>query len=57
MAVAIALMAALWAAQQFGWTAKVIDSLWFSLLGAAVTVAVGTGLAAVRGRPASTPGG
>jgi hypothetical protein len=44
-------MAALWAAQQFGWMPKVVDSLWFSLLGAAVTLAVGTGVAAVRGRP------
>ncbi|HKP77361.1 MAG TPA: sodium:solute symporter [Longimicrobiaceae bacterium] len=52
MAVAIALMASLWAAQQFGWMPRVIDSLWFSLLGAMVTVAVGTGLAALRGRPA-----
>jgi solute:Na+ symporter, SSS family len=51
MAVAIALMAALWAAQQFGWMPKVVDSLWFSLLGSAVTLAVGTGLAAARRRP------
>lgn len=62
MAVAIALMAALWAAQQFGAIPKVIDSLWFSLLGSAVTLIVGMGLAALRGRPviqapaASTPG-
>ncbi|HEX8904189.1 MAG TPA: sodium:solute symporter [Longimicrobiaceae bacterium] len=49
MAVAIALMAALWAAQQFGAIPKVIDSLWFALLGSAVTVGVGTGLAALRG--------
>ncbi|HET7463322.1 MAG TPA: sodium:solute symporter [Longimicrobium sp.] len=60
MAVAIALMAALWAAQQFGAIPRVIDSLWFSLLGSAVTLAVGMGLAAARGRPvvapSSTPG-
>ncbi|HEX8246500.1 MAG TPA: sodium:solute symporter [Longimicrobium sp.] len=49
MAVAIALMAALWAAQQFKAVPKVIDSLWFSLLGSAVTVGVGCGLAALRG--------
>ncbi|HEX6748353.1 MAG TPA: sodium:solute symporter [Longimicrobium sp.] len=48
MAVAIALMAALWAAQQFGAMPKVIDSLWFALLGSAVTVGVGCALAAVR---------
>lgn len=51
MAVAIALMAALWAAQQFGAIPKVIDTLWFALLGSAITLAVGMGLAAVRGRP------
>jgi SSS family transporter len=51
MAVAIALMGGLWAAQQFGRVPKVIDSLWFSLIGSAVTLAVGMGLAAVRGRP------
>jgi Na+/proline symporter len=51
MAVAIALMAALWAAQQFGAMPKVIDSLWFALLGSAVTVVVGMALAAVRGGP------
>jgi SSS family transporter len=51
MAVAIALMGGLWAAQQFGAIPKVIDSLWFSLIGSAVTLAVGMGLAALRGRP------
>lgn len=52
MAVAIALMAALWAAQQFGAMPKVIDSLWFALLGSGVTVGVGCGLAALRRRMA-----
>jgi hypothetical protein len=33
MGVAIALMASLWAAQQFGAMPKVVDTLWFSLLG------------------------
>lgn len=51
MAVAIALMGGLWAAQQFGAMPRVIDSLWFSLLGSAVTLVVGAGLAALRGRP------
>ena len=50
MAVAIALMAELRAAQPFGWMEKRIDSLWCSLPGSMVTVAVGTGLAAPRGR-------
>lgn len=53
MATAIAGMAALWAAQQFGAMPKVIDTLWFALLGSAVTVGVGMLSAAVRGaRPA-----
>jgi Na+/proline symporter len=51
MGVAIALMASLWAAQQFGWIPKVVDTLWFALLGSAVTVAVGMAGAALRGRP------
>ena len=48
MAVAIALMGALWAAQQFGAMPKRVDTLWFALLGSAVTVAVGSTLAALR---------
>jgi Na+/proline symporter len=48
MAVAIGAMALLWAAQQFGWMPRVIDTLWFSLLGSAVTLAVGTAMAALR---------
>lgn len=50
MAVAIGVMAALWAAQQFAWIPKIIDTLWFSLVGSAITVGVGAGLAGVRGR-------
>jgi Na+/proline symporter len=55
MAVAIALMGSLWAAQQFGAIPRVIDSLWFSLLGSAVTLVVGMSLAAIRGRPVVEP--
>jgi Na+/proline symporter len=55
MAIAIALMAALWAAQQFHAMPRVIDSLWFSLLGSAVTLVVGMGLAAARRRPLVAP--
>jgi solute:Na+ symporter, SSS family len=51
MGVAIALMASLWAAQQFGWIPRVVDTLWFALLGSAVTVAVGMAGAALRGGP------
>ncbi len=42
MAVAVGAMAALWAAQQFGAMPKVVDTLWFALLGSALTLAVGT---------------
>jgi Na+/proline symporter len=49
MGVAIAAMASLWALQQFGAMTKVVDPLWFSLIGSAITVAVGMATAAVRG--------
>jgi Na+/proline symporter len=52
MAVAVGGMAALWALQQFGAMPKVIDTLWFALLGSAITVAVGSGLARLRPPPA-----
>ncbi|MGH7551875.1 MAG: sodium:solute symporter, partial [Longimicrobiales bacterium] len=42
MATAIVLMTLLWAAQQFGWIEKVVDGLWFSLIGSALTVGIGT---------------
>lgn len=41
MATAIALMTGLWAVQQFGVIPKVVDTLWFSLIGSVVTVGVG----------------
>jgi hypothetical protein len=41
-------MAALWAAQQFGAVPKVVDTLWFALLGSALTIAVGTASARLR---------
>lgn len=49
---AIVVMATLWAAQQFGWgpfEVRRIDGLWFSLIGSAVTLAVGMASAALRG--------
>jgi SSS family solute:Na+ symporter len=49
MAVAIAGMGALWAAQQFGAMPKVVDTLWFALVGSAVTVVTGTLSSLVRG--------
>jgi Na+/proline symporter len=54
MAVAVAGMAVLWALQQFGAIPKLVDTLWFALLGSAITVTVGTLLA--RLRPPSGPG-
>jgi SSS family transporter len=51
MGIAIAAMASLWAAQQFGAMPKLVDTLWFALLGSAVTVSVGMLSAALRGRP------
>ncbi|MDB4951481.1 MAG: hypothetical protein JWM27_4130 [Gemmatimonadetes bacterium] len=41
MAVAIGGMAALWAAQQFGGLPRRVDTLWFTLLGAALTLGAG----------------
>jgi solute:Na+ symporter, SSS family len=55
MASAILLMTALWVVQQFGVIDKVVDGLWFSLIGSALTVAIGTLSALLRGsqpRPA-----
>ena len=55
MAVAVGGMAALWGLQQFGAIPKVIDTLWFALLGSAITVAVGSGLARLRPPGAAAP--
>lgn len=49
MAIAIALMTALWAAQQFQVMPKVVDTLWFALIGSAVTVTVGGVSSVLRG--------
>jgi SSS family transporter len=48
IAAAIVVMTALWAAQQFQLMPRRIDGLWFALIGSAVTVAVGSLLAAGR---------
>jgi SSS family solute:Na+ symporter len=50
MATAMGLMAGLWAAQQFGWMDRVVDTLWFALIGAALTVVVGSASARFRRR-------
>ena len=49
MSVAVASMGALWAAQQFGAIPRVVDTLWFALIGSAITVAVGELSARIRG--------
>ncbi len=49
IAVAVAAMSALWAAQTFGAIPTVVNTLWFALIGSALTVAVGWGSAVVRG--------
>lgn len=48
MAAATVFMTVLWAAQQFGAMEKVVDTLWFALIGSAVTVAVGSTSAWIR---------
>ena len=60
MGIAIAAMASLWALQQFGAIPRVVDTLWFALLGSAITVGVGMLSARLRGGPAlgePSPGG
>ncbi len=49
MGIAVAAMASLWAAQQFGGVPKVVDTLWFALVGSAITVGVGELSARLRG--------
>jgi Na+/proline symporter len=50
MGTAILVMTVLWASQQFALTPRLVDGLWFSLIGSAITVSVGMASAAVRGR-------
>ncbi|HST62432.1 MAG TPA: sodium:solute symporter [Longimicrobium sp.] len=49
MGIAVAAMAALWAAQQFGGIPRVVDTLWFALIGSAITVSMGELSARIRG--------
>lgn len=49
MAVALLVMGGLWAGQQFGLMPRVIDTLWFALVGSAITIAVGIASASIRG--------
>ena len=49
MGIAVAAMASLWAAQQFGAIPRVVDTLWFALIGSAITVCVGEAERAAAG--------
>jgi SSS family solute:Na+ symporter len=49
IAVAVVVMTALWALQTFGGIERLVDTLWFALIGSVLTVAVGLTSAAVRG--------
>jgi len=49
-------MTTLWVVQTFGIITPVVDTLWFALIGSAITVAVGTTSAALRGSRGG-PGG
>jgi SSS family solute:Na+ symporter len=49
MSVAIAVMAAWWALQQWQVIPKLVDPLWFSLVGSAITIAVGVASSRLRG--------
>jgi SSS family transporter len=49
MSIAIVLMTALWAAQQFGAIGKLVDGLWFSLVGSTLTLAAGLACCRIRG--------
>jgi solute:Na+ symporter, SSS family len=59
MATAILAMTALWAAQQFGWMERRVDTLWFALIGSALTVLVGVASSRLGDAPraAVAPGG
>jgi solute:Na+ symporter, SSS family len=48
VAVAVVLMTSLWVVQTFGIIDRVVDTLWFALIGSAITVAVGLASDRVR---------
>jgi solute:Na+ symporter, SSS family len=48
VAVAVVLMTTLWVVQTFGIIDRVVDTLWFALIGSAITVAVGLASERVR---------
>jgi Na+/proline symporter len=48
IATAVVVMTTLWAVQTFGAITPVVDTLWFALIGSALTVGVGLTSAALR---------
>ena len=57
IAAAVVIMTTLWSLQTFGGIPRVVDTLWFALIGSALTVAVGLASAAMRGSGRkATPG-
>jgi solute:Na+ symporter, SSS family len=52
ISLAVVTMTTLWALQTFGAMTRVVDNLWFALLGSALTVALGLASASLRRRPA-----
>jgi solute:Na+ symporter, SSS family len=50
IATAVVLMTTLWASQTFGVIPRVVDTLWFALIGSALTVGVGLASATLRRR-------
>jgi SSS family transporter len=54
MATALVIMAGLWAGQQFGLIPRVVDTLWFALIGSVITVATGSLSAVMPGEPDAT---
>jgi solute:Na+ symporter, SSS family len=55
--VAVAVMTSLWAAQTFGLIPRLVDTLWFALIGSVLTVAVGLTSASLRSPRRRPPGG
>jgi solute:Na+ symporter, SSS family len=51
MSTAIVLMTTFWSLQQFQIIPRIVDGLWFALIGSAITYLVGTLSAAARGAP------
>lgn len=55
IATAVLVMAILWSLQQFGAVGTVVNPLWFSLIGSAITIGVGAISARLRGGPTLAP--